>query len=107
MQAVCVYITSADDGEAAEIARALVDDRLASGVNVIPGVASVYRWQGAVHQANELVVVAKTRADLVEPLTRRVRALHRYQCPCIVAMPITGGNPEYLAWIEAETQTDG
>ena len=103
MQAVWVYITVPQDAEAMVIARALVDERLAAGVNVIPAVRSIYRWKGAVREANELAVVAKTRADLVRPLTDRIRALHTYECPCIIATPITGGNPDYLSWIEEQT----
>lgn len=107
MQAVCVYITVAGEGEAVTIARTLVAERLAAGVNVIPGARSVYRWQGAVCEAGELVVVAKTHAGLVDALTRRVRDLHAYECPCIVAMPIIGGNPAYLAWIGDQTLAAG
>ena len=103
MQAVCVYITVAHAAEAADIAKTLVEDRLAAGVNVIPSVRSVYRWKGAVREAGELVVVAKTRAGLVDTLTDRVKALHSYECPCIVATPITGGNPDYLSWIDEQT----
>ena len=103
MQAVWIYITVAHDAEAMEVARALVEDRLAAGVNVIPAVRSVYRWKGAVRQADELVVVAKTRADLVDALTDRVKALHSYECPCIIVTPITGGNPDYLSWIGEQT----
>ena len=103
MQAMWVYITVSQDAEAMAIARALVEDRLAAGVNVIPAVRSVYRWKGAVHEANELAVVAKTRADLVQSLSDRIKALHSYECPCIIATPITDGNPDYLSWIDEQT----
>lgn len=103
MQAAWVYITVPHDAEATAIARTLVDERLAAGVNLIPAVRSVYRWKGAVREANEIAVVAKTRADLVPLLTDRIKALHSYECPCIIATPITGGNPDYLSWIEGQT----
>ncbi len=107
MQAVWVYITVPQDAEAMAIARALVADRLAAGVNVVPGVRSVYRWEGAVREADELIVVAKTRADLMGRLTERVVGLHSYVCPCIVAVPIADGHPDYLSWIEAQTMPAG
>jgi periplasmic divalent cation tolerance protein len=90
-----------DDGLA--IGRVLVEERLAAAVNVQHGMRSCYRWQGAVEEAAEALLIAKTRAKLVPRLTARVIALHSYECPAVVAVPICGGNPDYLAWIEAET----
>ena len=104
MQAMWVYITVGDEAEASAIARMLVAERLAAGVNVMPGARSVYHWQGEVREAAELVVIAKTKADCVDALTDRVKALHSYVCPCVVAMPIAGGLADYLAWIGRETR---
>ncbi|NQV81474.1 MAG: divalent-cation tolerance protein CutA [Alphaproteobacteria bacterium] len=98
-----VYVTAADRAEAVAIGRALVSERLAACANVIDSVASIYWWEGAVHEDAEAVLVLKSRADLILPLTERVRALHSYDCPCVVALPIDGGNPAYLDWIVAET----
>ncbi len=98
-----IYITCADEVEAERIAHALVEERLAAGVNLIPGVRSIYRWQGKVETAAEVVLIAQTRTDLVEQLTARVARLHSYEVPCIVAIPITSGNPAFLRWIEDET----
>ena len=98
-----VYMTAADEDEAGRIGRALVEERLAACVNVIPGMRSFYRWQGEVHDDREVVMIAKTREALLDALTARVKELHSYDCPCVVALPIAGGNPDFLDWIEAET----
>ncbi len=101
--ACMVYMTAADEDEAGRIGRALVAERLAACVNVIPGMRSIYRWQGEVHDDREVVVIAKTREALVDALVARVKELHSYDCPCVVALPIGAGNPDFLDWIEAET----
>ncbi len=98
-----VYITAGGRDEALAIGRALVGERLAACANVFDGVTSVYWWQGAVEEDSEAVLIVKTRAELVERLVERVKALHSYDCPCVVALPIEAGNPDYLAWIGAET----
>ncbi len=98
-----VYMTAASEDEAHRIARTLVEDRLAACTNVIPGMTSYYWWEGQIDQGKEVVVVAKTQQRLVEKLVDRVKALHSYSCPCIVALPIEQGNPAFLEWIEKET----
>jgi periplasmic divalent cation tolerance protein len=103
MEPIFVYIVAADAGEAERIARALVEDRLAACVNVLGSVSSVYRWQGAVEHATEVALIAKSRRDLFDRLTARVRALHSYETPAIVAWPIVAGDPAYLGWIADET----
>ena len=104
MSACFCYITAGSREEALAIGRALVEERLAACANILDGMTSIYHWRGAIEEAKEAVLIVKTRAALVEPLTERVRALHSYDCPCVVALPITDGNPAYLAWIEAETR---
>ena len=103
MTAMLMYSTAPTKDEALRIARTVVDERLAACANVIAGVTSMYWWEGSVQEDVEAVIIMKTRADLVEALTSRVRDLHSYQCPCVVAVPIEGGNAEFLAWIAAET----
>jgi periplasmic divalent cation tolerance protein len=98
-----VYITAESRDEAVAIGRALVQERLAACANVIDPVTSIYWWEGAVQEDAEVVLVLKTQADLVTPLTERVKALHSYACPCVVALPIDGGNPAYLQWIADQT----
>jgi periplasmic divalent cation tolerance protein len=103
MSASLLYITAKDAGEATSIGRALVNERLAACANIFSPIHSVYRWKGAVEECGEVLLVAKTRQTLVKKVVKRVKALHSYECPCIVALPITGGNPAYLAWIDDET----
>ena len=99
-----VYMTAADEDEAARIGRALVEARLAACVNIIPGMRSFYRWQGEVRDDREVVMIAKSRRTLVDALVARVKELHGYECPCVVALPIKGGNRDFLDWIAAETE---
>ncbi len=103
MSHVAVCVTASTEAEARTIGRAVTDARLAASVNIVPGVASFYWWEGKLRESGEAMLWAKTRADLVEPLTAMIRALHSYACPCVVALPIIGGNADYLAWIDAET----
>lgn len=103
-EAHLVYITAPSQEEALRLAQALVGERLAACANVLGPITSVYWWDGTLNQDSEVALVLKTRADLVEPLTARARELHPYDCPCVVALPIDGGNPAFLQWIAAETQ---
>ena len=98
------YVTAGSREEALAIGRTVVDERLAACANVLDGMTSLYWWQGVLEQASEAVLILKTRAELVERLTMRVRELHSYDCPCVVALPIAAGNPDYLAWIAGETE---
>lgn len=91
-------VGSAQDAE--RIAHALVERRLAACVSVVPGVVSHYRWQGAVERAEERLLVIKTRGDRLEALRAALVALHPYELPELVALPIAGGHPPYLAWID-------
>ena len=98
-----LYITAGTPEEAHKIAEAVVGERLAACANVIKGMESVYWWQGKLTRDQETVLILKTRAELVEACAARVKSLHSYSCPCIVALPIVAGNPPYLAWLEQET----
>lgn len=102
MTAKLVYMTSGDKAEARRIGRMLVDGRLAACVNIIDGMESLYRWEGAVQQDREVVLIAKTTAERLPALIEKVRALHSYECPCIVSLPIEDGNPAFLQWIASE-----
>jgi len=103
MDLVFAYVTASSPDEARRIGRALVEERLAACVNILPGMISIYRWQGAVETAEETVLIAKTRADLFETLSARVKELHSYEVPCVVELRLGRGNPDYLGWLEAET----
>lgn len=95
-----VYMTFGKLEEAEEIAKVLVAEKLAACANIFPKVRSLYWWEGKVHDDPEVVVVAKTTRNNYPFLEERVRGLHSYECPCIVALPIEAGNPPFLKWIE-------
>jgi periplasmic divalent cation tolerance protein len=99
-----LYITASSVDEAELIGRTLVAERLVACANLVPGVRSFYQWDGKVQDGEEVLVLCKTRTDLAEGAIARVKALHSYDCPCIVALPIETGNPDYLDWIKSETQ---
>ena len=104
--ALIVYMTAPDNTCAERIAKRLVERHLAACVNIIPGMRSIYRWEGAVECAEEVVLIAKTEESRYELLEKAVRDLHPYECPCIVAMPITHAEPAYAAWIAASTRME-
>lgn len=99
-----IYVTAPDHDTALALARLAVEERLAACANVLGPITSVYWWDGKLNEDGEVALVLKTRADLVAALTERLCAAHPYECPCVVALPINGGNPAFLAWISAETQ---
>ncbi len=81
------------------IATALVEERLAACVNILPGIQSVYRWQGKTEQETELLLIIKARADALDKIKRRIVELHPYELPEVIAVPIGGGLEQYLEWI--------
>ena len=106
METLCsVYITASDKDEAVGIGKALVEERLAACANVIDGVRSLYWWDGEVQDDPEVVVILKSRTELMGALTSRVKELHSYDVPCVVSWPILDGNADYLSWLDAETDT--
>lgn len=103
MEFVFAYITAGSRDEARRIGRALVEERLAACANVFDGMTSIYRWQDAIEEATETVLIAKTRAELFDRLAARVRELHSYDVPCVVELRVGRGNPAYLDWLRDET----
>ncbi len=104
MESNLIYITAGSADEAKKIARELVSVRLAACANIIDKVHSVYWWNGQIQNDKETVLIAKTKKSLVPKLIETVKSLHSDSCPCIVSLPITGGNESFLEWIEKETQ---
>ena len=94
-----LYVTAGAKDEALTIADALIGEHLVACANIIDGVASVYRWEGKVQHDQEAVLIAKTATSRLDAAIQRVRELHSYDCPCIVAIPIEDGNPAFLEWI--------
>lgn len=100
---VVVLVTAGSPEEAERIGRTVVEERLAACANLLGRVRSIYRWQGAVEDAVEQLLLLKARAVDVEALAARVRALHSYEVPEVVALPIDGGSAPYLAWLAEST----
>lgn len=107
MSQTLIYVTAGSREEALGIGRALVESRLAACANVLAGTRSVYWWEGKVSEDDEVSLLLKTRDDLVGRLVDKVKEIHSYDCPCVVAVPITGGNRAFLDWIDAETSEQG
>ena len=101
---VLLYTTYPSVVEAEQAGRKLVEAGLAACVNVIPGMRSVYRWQGKVEDANEAVMIVKTRMSLAEKVTADVKLGHSYETPAVLVLPILGGSQPYIDWILAETK---
>ena len=97
-----VLMTAGSRDEAEKIADALVVEMLAACVNVLPGVTSIYRWEGQLQRDQEWLLIAKSNTQVVDALVRRVRALHSYDLPEVVALPVVGGNEAYLRWVDGE-----
>lgn len=103
-----VLLATAPDGPAAEtLARTLVTEGLAACVNRVPGVVSTYRWQGAVEESTEVLLVIKSTTAAYPALERRIRELHPYEVPEIVALPIVRGSQPYLAWLSGQIALEG
>ncbi|TAN50044.1 MAG: divalent-cation tolerance protein CutA [Betaproteobacteria bacterium] len=103
MSALLVLTNLPDRAAAEKLAQALVAERLAACVNILGPCRSVYRWQGAVHQDEEHLMLIKSTADRYATLEAAIRAAHPYELPEIVAVPIERGLPAYLEWMAAET----
>ncbi|MDR3639763.1 MAG: divalent-cation tolerance protein CutA [Humidesulfovibrio sp.] len=103
MGAHLVYATAPTLAEAESLGRMAVEARLAACANILPGMRSLYWWQGTLEQADEVVLILKTTEALVSSLIEALTSAHSYDCPCVVALPIASGNPDFLRWIEDET----
>lgn len=103
MSALFVYITAVDEAEADRIAQIVVEERLAACANLLGNIRSVYWWDGKVCIGKEVAVILKTTEDRKSELIDRIKQLHSYDCPCITCLPVTDGNPDFLAWIVSET----
>jgi periplasmic divalent cation tolerance protein len=103
-RAVLVYTTYPSVVEAERAGRAIVGQRLAACVNILPGMVSHYWWQGVIERGEEAVMIVKTRASLAEKVRAAVCAGHSYTTPAILVLPVEGGDADYLAWIMAETE---
>lgn len=101
-----IYITTADKAEAKKIGKKLIDEHLTACVNIIDGMESIYRWEGEVKEENECILIAKTPYHNVDKLTKQVKELHSYDCPCVISLQLSEqeGNDEYQQWLIDETK---
>ena len=97
-----VLMTAGSREEADALAASLVGEHLAACVNIIPGITSVYRWEGEVQRDQEWLLVAKSHRDALDRLVERVGEIHSYDVPEVIALPLSGGSQRYLDWVDAE-----
>lgn len=97
---IFVYITTTSEEEAYRIGRVLVDEKLAACVNIIPGMHSIYRWQGSLEEAQEVVCIAKTMRAQFDGVESRVKSMHSSENPCIIALPVEMGSEDFLSWLK-------
>ncbi|CAB5130358.1 Periplasmic divalent cation tolerance protein CutA [Olavius algarvensis associated proteobacterium Delta 3] len=105
MEVRLVYMTAGTLEEAKTIGNLLIQAGLAACVNILSPMHSLYVWEGDLQEDTEVVVIAKTTAEQVPELIREVKNVHSYDCPCILTLPVDGGNPEFLQWIATEVHT--
>ena len=98
-----VYMTAGSIEEAKSIGQTLVVQKLAACVNLLENMTSIYIWKDKLEEDQEVVIIAKTRKTLIPKLIETVNSLHSYDCPCILELPIQGGNPNFLSWIKSQT----
>lgn len=103
MNELVVFITASGEDEAVKIARSLVEARLAGCVNIIKNIRSVYRWEKTVEDEPEVLMIAKTQKNLFQELIKKVKELHSYTVPEIIALPIVEGSEDYLKWLQDVT----
>ena len=101
---IVIIITTPSEDLAVTIARALVETRLAACANIIKGVRSIYSWQGRIEDDTEVLMIVKTRRELFDQLKTKVKELHSYEVPEIIALPIVAGSDDYLKWLRDSTE---
>ena len=104
---IVVFSACSTLDEARRIARKLIEERLASCVNLTPGVRSLYRWKGEIEEADECLLVIKSSRDLFDRLRLELEKAHTYEVPEVVAVPILAGSPNYLNWLDSELKPSG
>lgn len=98
-----ILVTVPTEDTAVSLAKALVGEQLVACVNIVPGVRSIYRWQGKIEDEKELLLILKTQSERVDDVVARVGELHPYTVPEVIALPVLSGNPKYLDWVVEET----
>lgn len=103
MENIVVFITASNEEEASKIAKALVEARIAGCVNIVRNIRSIYSWQGKIEDESEVLMIVKTRKSLFDSLSTKVKELHSYTVPEIIAIPIITGSEDYLKWLKEVT----
>ena len=98
-----VYMTAGSIEEAKSIGQILVVQNLAACVNLLENMTSIYKWEEKLEEIQEVVMIAKTRKSLMPKLIEKVNSIHSYDCPCILELPVQGGNSDFLSWIKSQT----
>lgn len=101
-----VFCTCSDNAEANRVAQSLVEERLAACVSVLPGLTSIYRWQDKVERASEHLLLVKTTRERLSSLDSRIRELHSYELPEVIAVPVAAGSEKYLTWLREQVSVD-
>ncbi|KAJ8648099.1 hypothetical protein MRB53_001122 [Persea americana] len=104
VRSIVVYVTVPNKEAGKKLADSIVREKLAACVNIVPGIESIYFWNGEIQTDSEELLIIKTRESLLEALTEHVKSNHEYEVPEVIAMPITGGNLKYLEWIKNSTR---
>ncbi|MDZ7260583.1 MAG: divalent-cation tolerance protein CutA [candidate division KSB1 bacterium] len=104
MEAMVIFITTSSPEEAERIGRKIVEERLAACVNIISPIRSIFHWKGEICEEGEALLIAKSVKSKLEKIITRVKELHSYEVPEIIALPIVGGSEDYLKWVQEETQ---
>jgi len=104
MSHIVIYVTCADSEEAQKIAGLLLEKDLIACANILQPHMAIYKWEGAVESGQEQAMILKTRADLFDEVEQAICAVHSYECPCIVAMPVIEGHDPFLQWINDQTE---
>ncbi|GJL84939.1 MAG: divalent-cation tolerance protein CutA [Micavibrio sp.] len=105
MSVITIYTTCSNKEEAQKISKALVEARLVACANIMSPHEAVYWWEGKVEQSEEVAVIFKTREELFEAAKDKICELHSYDCPCVVAWPVTNGHASYLEWVSGEARS--
>ncbi len=103
MNEIIVFITASKEDEAVKISRALVEARLAGCVNIIGNIRSIYSWHGKIEDEKEFLMIAKTRKKLFKAIVQKIKEIHSYSVPEVIAMPIVEGSPDYMKWLREVT----
>ncbi len=101
---IVVFITASSDEEAQKIAKTLVEERLVACVNIVPEIRSFFFWEGKTQDEREMLLVCKSRLPLMDRIVQRVKSLHSYTVPEIIALPIVAGSGDYLDWVNETTK---